>query len=38
MGTATMFSKTARSKVGLNAKKPELDDLKKLFNEIKEEG
>jgi heterodisulfide reductase subunit B len=38
MGIVAMFSKAARGKVGLNAKKPELEDLKKLFNTIKEEG
>lgn len=37
-GTVPMFSISARKRVGLKSKKPELDDLKRLFNEIKEEG
>ena len=38
MGSVAMFSKSARSRVGLDSKKPELDDLKKLLKKIEEEG
>ncbi len=34
-GTVTMFSQSARTRVGLKATKPEVEDLKKLFDEIK---
>ncbi len=36
-GTVAMYSKAARSRVGLESAKPELDDLKKLLKTIKEE-
>ena len=35
-GTVAMFSHSARKRVGLSTKKPELDDLKKILNEIDE--
>ncbi len=37
-GTVSMFSKSARSRVGLDTQKPELSDLKKLIGELEEEG
>ncbi|MBN1214560.1 MAG: 4Fe-4S dicluster domain-containing protein [Candidatus Lokiarchaeota archaeon] len=37
MGTIAMFSKAARKRVGLDSNKPELEDLKKILNEIEEE-
>lgn len=38
MGTVAMFSKSARKRVGLDSAKPQLDDLKKLIDEIKEKS
>ena len=38
MGTVTMFSKSARSRVGLDSRKSEIEDLKKLLKKIEEEG
>ncbi|MFX1274275.1 MAG: heterodisulfide reductase-related iron-sulfur binding cluster [Promethearchaeota archaeon] len=38
MGTVAIYSKSARSRVGLKSKKPDLDDLKKLLKKIEEEG
>ena len=32
-----MFSHSARKRVGLESTKPQLDDLKKLINEIQKE-
>lgn len=37
-GTVSMFSKTARHRVGLNTNQSKLEDLKKLLGEIKEES
>ncbi|MFX1396928.1 MAG: heterodisulfide reductase-related iron-sulfur binding cluster [Promethearchaeota archaeon] len=37
MGTVAMYSKAARSRVGLKSEKPKLEDLKKLLEIIKEE-
>ena len=37
MGTVAMFSKSARTRVGLESTKPELDDLKILLKKVKEE-
>jgi heterodisulfide reductase subunit B len=37
MGTVAMFSHSARKRVGLEATKPKLEDLKKLINEIQKE-
>jgi CoB--CoM heterodisulfide reductase subunit B len=37
-GTVAIFSKSARNRVGLDAIKPNIDDLKKLINEIEEES
>ncbi len=34
MGTVAMFSHSARKRVGLSSNKPELDDLKKILNEL----
>ncbi|MFX0188934.1 MAG: heterodisulfide reductase-related iron-sulfur binding cluster [Candidatus Hodarchaeota archaeon] len=34
MGTVTLFSHSARKRVGLLSKKPQLDDLKKMLNEL----
>lgn len=36
MGTVAMFSKSARQRVGLQSTKPELEDLKKLLEELEE--
>lgn len=34
MGTVALFSHSARKRVGLISKKPQLDDLKKMLNEL----
>lgn len=36
-GTVAMFSHSARKRVGLESSKPNIDDLKKLINEIQKE-
>ncbi|TFG06511.1 MAG: 4Fe-4S dicluster domain-containing protein [Promethearchaeota archaeon] len=36
MGTVAMFSHSARKRVGLEASKPQLDDLKQLINQVHE--
>lgn len=36
-GTVVMFSHSARKRVGLSSKKPKLEDLKKILNEIQSE-
>ena len=38
MGTVAMYSVSARRRVGLDAVKPDIDDLKNLLDEIKEES